>query len=204
MDKFLESFAKIPSSQKLLGTLIVVLVILGGTFLLGVQESLGRISDAEGSLEAQAMELGNLNQKAQNRMKFMREVERLRLRLREAEEQLPKQAEVEKLLRDIAYEAQQSGLQMDRFELQAEETEGDFARVPVKMTVRGGYHEIAVFLDRLSKMSRIVNVNDLVMEKPRLENKKIVLSSQYLATTYRFLEKPNKKKKSKRKRAGRR
>ena len=95
MDKFLESFAKIPSSQKLLGTLIVVLVILGGTFLLGVQESLGRISDAEGSLEAQAMELGNLNQKAQNRMKFMREVERLRLRLREAEEQLPKQAEVE-------------------------------------------------------------------------------------------------------------
>lgn len=204
MDKFLESFAKIPSSQKLLGTLIVVLVILGGTFLLGVQESLGRISDAEGSLEAQAMELGNLNQKAQNRMKFMREVERLRLRLREAEEQLPKQAEVEKLLRDIAYEAQQSGLQMDRFELQAEETEGDFARVPVKMTVRGGYHEIAVFLDRLSKMSRIVNVNDLVMEKPRLENKKIVLSSQYLATTYRFLEKPKKKKKSKRKRAGRR
>lgn len=198
MDKFLDSFAKIPAVQKVLGMLVVVLFIAGATYAFGVADSMSRLQESEETLLQQQAEMAKLNQQAQHRVQFVREVEKLRQRLREAEEQLPKQAEVEKLLRDVAYEAQQSNLQMDRFELQGEVVEGDFARVPVKMTVRGGYHEIAVLLDRLSKMSRIVNVTDLVMEKPRLENKKIVVTSNYLATTYRFVErseqKPQKKK----------
>lgn len=188
MEKFLESFAKIPSSQKLGGMAAAVAVIALATYFYGVSDNLDLIAEHDATIEQQQTELVKLQQQAQHRTQFMREVERLRQRLREAEEQLPKQAEVEKLLRDVAYEAQQSGLQMDRFELQAEQQQGDFAKVPVKMTVRGSYHEIAVFLDRLSKMPRIVNVTDLAMDKPKLENKKIVLSSQYMATTYRFLE----------------
>lgn len=198
MDKYIDAFAKIPAIQKVLAMVVIVLVIAGGTYAFGVADSMSRLAESEETLLQQQAEMAKLNQQAQHRVQFVREVEKLRQRLREAEEQLPKQAEVEKLLRDVAYEAQQSGLQMDRFELQGEVVEGDFARVPVKMTVRGGYHEIAVLLDRLSKMSRIVNVTDLVMEKPRLENKKIVVTSNYLATTYRFVErseqKPEKKK----------
>lgn len=56
------------------------------------------------------------------------------------------------------------------------------------MRVTGSYHEIAVFFDRLSKMSRIVNVADLKMASPQFINKKIVLTSSFDATTYRFLE----------------
>ena len=92
------------------------------------------------------------------------------------------------MLRDIDYEAKQAGLRVDRFEPQVEAQQGDFAAVPLKMTVRGNYHEIAVFLDRLSKMPRIVNVTDLNMTTPNVENKKIVVASSYTATTYRFLE----------------
>lgn len=192
MEKFLDSFAKVPVGQKLGGLAAAVALIAVVTYFYGVADNLELIEEHDQTLERQQTELLKLQQQAQHRTQFMREVERLRQRLREAEEQLPKQAEVEKLLRDVAYEAQQSGLQLDRFELQSEQQQGDFAAVPVKMTVRGGYHEIAVFLDRLSKMPRIVNVTDLTMSNPRLENKKIVLTSTYLATTYRFLEQPSK------------
>src|SRR5439155_13253821 len=91
------------------------------------------------------------------------------------------------------YEAQQSGLRLDRFEIQSESQQGDFAQVPVKMSVRGSYHEIAVFFDRLAKMPRIVNVTDLQMTQPTMENKKIVVGSSYTATTYRFLDKAPEK-----------
>lgn len=188
MEKFLDNFAKIPLQQKLLGLIVVVAAIAGLTYLYWVSEKLDMIEQNKGVIETQQAELVKLQQQAQHRTQFMREVERLRQRLREAEEQLPKQAEVEKLLRDVAYEAQQSGLQLLRFELQGEEQRGDFAAVPVKMNVRGSYHEVAVFLDRLSKMPRIVNVTNLAMAEPRIQNKKIVLNSSYLATTYRFLE----------------
>ncbi len=190
MEKLLEKFAKVPLQQKLIAVGAVVVLIGVATYFMSVDPALAQISDNEARIEKQEAQLLKLQQQAQHRTQFMREVERLKQRLREAEEQLPKQAEIPKLLRDIAYEAQQSGLRLDRFEIQSETQEGDFARVPVKMSVRGGYHEIAVFFDRLAKMPRIVNVTDLLMTKPELENKKIVVSSSYTATTYRFLDKP--------------
>lgn len=188
MEKFLEQFSKVPLQQKLGGLALFVVVVAGLTYLNWISGHLEVMEMNDNRIAAQQAELVKLQQQAQHRTQFMREVERLRQRLREAEEQLPKQAEVEKLLRDVAYEAQQSGLQLSRFELQAEQSQGDFSAVPVRMRVRGSYHEIAVFLDRLSKMPRIVNVTDLKMSKPTIENKKIVLDSEYLATTYRFLE----------------
>lgn len=189
MEKLLEQFAKIPLQQKLIAVGLVVVLIGVVTYFMSVSPALDQIADNDARIEKQEAQLLKLQQQAQHRTQFMREVERLKQRLREAEEQLPKQAEIPKLLRDIAYEAQQSGLRVDRFEVQSETQEGDFARVPVKMSVRGGYHEIAVFFDRLSKMPRIVNVTDLLMTKPELENKKIVVNSSYTATTYRFLDK---------------
>lgn len=188
MEKFLESFAKIPLQQKL-GAVAIAVVLLGvGTYFFSVADAITKIEEHDASIEKQEAELLKLQQQAQHRTQFMREVERLKQRLREAEEQLPKQAEIPKVLRDIDYEAKQAGLRVDRFEPQAEQVQGDFAAVPLKMTVRGNYHEIAVFLDRLSKMPRIVNVTDLNMSAPTVENKKIVVASSYTATTYRFLE----------------
>lgn len=189
MEKFLEDFSKISLRNKLIGVAGLIVLIGAGTYYFSVADSLDKIKTNDDRIAQQEQELVKLQQQAQHRTQFMREVERLKQRLREAEEQLPKQAEVPKLLRDIAYEAQQSGLRMDRFELQGEAVQGDFAAVPVKMAVKGSYHEIAVFLDRLSKMPRIVNVTDLNMSVPLMENKKIVVNSTYTATTYRFLDK---------------
>jgi type IV pilus assembly protein PilO len=189
MEKFLENFAKIPLQQKLIAVGVLIVLIAAGTWFMSVDPALAKIAENDDRISKQEAELLKLQQQAQHRTQFMREVERLKQRLREAEEQLPKQAEIPKLLRDIAYEAQQSGLRLDRFEIQNESQQGDFAQVPVKMSVRGSYNEIAVFFDRLAKMPRIVNVTDLQMTQPQMENKKIVVGSSYTATTYRFLDK---------------
>lgn len=188
MEKFLEAFAKIPLQQKLAGVGIALALVAGGSWFMSIDPALTTLAENEEALQKQDAELLKLQQQAQHRTQFMREVERLKQRLREAEEQLPKQAEIPKLLRDISYEAQQSGLRVDRFEAQPEAQQGDFSQLPVKMAVRGSYHEIAVFFDRLSKMPRIVNVMDLQMTQPMLENKKIVVGSNYTAMTYRFLD----------------
>jgi len=193
MEKFLESFAKVPLQQKVGGVAIAVVLIGVMTYVLSVEGSISKIEELDGQIAQQEAQLVELEQKAQHRTQFLREVERLKQRLREAEEQLPKQAEIPKVLRDIDYEAKQAGLRVDRFEPQVEAQQGDFAALPLKMTVRGNFHELAVFLDRLSKMPRIVNVTDLNMTAPTVENKKIVVASSYTATTYRFLEREEAK-----------
>ena len=47
---------------------------------------------------------------------------------------------------------------MTSFEPQSEVAQGFYARIPVKMKIRGNYHSIAVFFDKIAKLARIVNV----------------------------------------------
>ena len=188
MDKFLEEFAKLGAQQKIAGLVGAVIAIIAASYYGGIADTLELIDEQAETIESQEAQLVKLEVQARDRSRYMKEVARLKQRLREAEEQLPKKAEVPKLLRDISYEAPQSGLQIARFEVQDERKQGEFAKVPVSMRVTGSYHEIAVFFDRLSKMSRIVNVADLKMTSPQFINKKIVLTSSFDATTYRFLE----------------
>ncbi len=188
MDKFLEEVAKLGAQQKIAGLVGAVIAIIAASYYGGIADTLELIDEQAETIESQEAQLVKLEVQARDRSRYMKEVARLKQRLREAEEQLPKKAEVPKLLRDISYEAQQSGLQIARFEVQDERKQGEFAKVPVSMRVTGSYHEIAVFFDRLSKMSRIVNVADLKMTSPQFINKKIVLTSSFDATTYRFLE----------------
>jgi type IV pilus assembly protein PilO len=194
MEKFLEQFAKVPLQQKLAGLGLFIVLIGVATYSLSISGSMDKATQLDTEIATQEAKLVELEQKAQHRTQFLREVERLKQRLREAEEQLPKQAEIPKVLRDIDYEAKQAGLRVDRFEPQPEALQGDFAAMPLKMTVRGNYHELAVFLDRLAKMPRIVNVTDLNMTTPTIESKKVVVASSYTATIYRFLDREDESK----------
>jgi type IV pilus assembly protein PilO len=193
MEKYLEQFSKIPTPQKVALGVVVVLMIAAMAYFMSVSESLDKIAENQTTIENQDTELLKLRQQADRRDEFQREVDRLKQRLREAEEQLPKSAELAKVLKDVDYEARQAGLRVDRFAPEAEISEGDFSKVPLKMTVRGGYHEVALFLDRLAKLPRIVNVTDLTIGQPKLEKDKMVMVSSYTATTYRFLESESNK-----------
>jgi type IV pilus assembly protein PilO len=190
MEKFFDTFAKIPTLQKVLGVVLFVFVVGALTYFLSISGKQGQIAALETEDSTQKTEIAKLREQAERRAEFQREVERLKERLREAEERLPKSAELDKVLRDVDYEAKQAGLRVDRFEPQpeAQDATAGVSRVPLKMTVRGNYHELAVFLDRIAKMSRIVNITDLMMDRPATENSKVVVAASYTATTFRFLE----------------
>lgn len=188
MDKILEKFAKLPPMQKGLGLVLVVLLVFGITYSVFVQSALDTIAQNEVVLEEKRKKTMELDQQAKYLQQFQREVEKLKTRLREAEDQLPKTAEIEKLLRDISFEAAQSGLQIQTVDVRAEQAQGEFAAVPVALDVKGAYHELGVFFDRLSRMPRIVNVTNLSLGNPKTENKKIILSASFTATSYRFLD----------------
>lgn len=195
MEQFLEKFTKIPWQQKV-GALAGLLVLIGALdYFLVVQgqfeerDSLDHEEQPEGRKQQVKKKLLEKQQQASHLTEYKREVERLKQQVKEAQEQLPTSAEIPKLMRDIAYEGQQSGLVIKRFELAGEQAKGSFSAVPVRMSVEGSYHEVAVFLDRLSKMPRIVNVTNIALTGPHIVNKKIVLSGNYLATTFRFIAK---------------
>ena len=73
--------------------------------------------------------------------------------------------------------------------------------------MRGTYHDVALFLDRVKRLDRIVNVANIQLAKPHLEGDRMLLDAACTATTFRFLDeaerqKLEEKKKNEQKQAG--
>jgi type IV pilus assembly protein PilO len=62
-----------------------------------------------------------------------------------------------------------------------------YAEVPVEMSVRGSYHQIALFFDKVRRLDRIVNISDTNMKNPQLVGGQMQVDAAFAATTYRFL-----------------
>src|SRR4051812_7897083 len=114
MDKFLEKFVKIPWQQKLLAVGVLLIVMVAGDYFVYIspataeQLQLDNEEQPEGKKQKTKKKLLEKQQQASHLTEYKREVERLKQQVKEAQEQLPTQAEIPKLMRDVAYEGQQS------------------------------------------------------------------------------------------------
>jgi type IV pilus assembly protein PilO len=101
--------------------------------------------------------------------------------------QLPEQKEIPELLRQVSNLGRDSGLEVTLFRQKEEVLLDLYAEVPVEMAVRGGYHQVALFFDKVRHLDRIVNVSDLNLKNPHPAEGQIYIEASFFATTYRFL-----------------
>ena len=87
-----------------------------------------------------------------------------------------------------------SGLEISKVVPGSEAAEGFYSRIPISMAVSGNYNEIAMFLQEIANLRRIVNVSDLKLTAPVVKGDKVTLSSDFMATTFRFTETKGGKK----------
>ena len=114
---------------------------------------------------------------------------------------LPEREEIPSLLTSISRSGQDAGLEFLLFQPKSEVRKEFYAEIPVEMSVKGGYHDLAVFFDKVARLSRIVNIRNISMKRA---GDTLDLNTSCTAVTYKFVEPPpqkqtNKRKKKKRK-----
>jgi type IV pilus assembly protein PilO len=99
--------------------------------------------------------------------------------------QLPTKSEIEALIIDINTAGLGRGLQFELFKPAQSEVFTEFyAEKPVELKVTGNYHDLGAFASDVSKLPRIVLLNDL-----KIDNVKDgYLSMEARARTYRYLD----------------
>ena len=98
--------------------------------------------------------------------------------------QLPNKQEMDALITDVNQAGLGRGLQFDLFRPNAETVSEFYAETPINVKVSGGYHDIAAFVSDVSKLSRIVTLQDISLE-PAKEG---VLNMDAVVKTYRYLD----------------
>src|SRR5262249_7688146 len=114
---------------------------------------------------------------AQNLNERRREMDILQQKLDEALSELPESADLDELLGQLNATGRKSGLEVSTVEPAPEEPAQIYVKIPIKVALTGNYHEIAMFLQSLANLRRIVNVNNLQLGTPSLKSEKVVLNS---------------------------
>ena len=98
--------------------------------------------------------------------------------------QLPNKQEMDALITDVNQAGLGRGLQFDLFKPDAESVSEFYAETPIHVKVTGGYHDIAAFVSDVSKLSRIVTLQNIGLEPA----KDSVLNMNAIVKTYRYLD----------------
>jgi len=139
-----------------------------------------RFAEMEGKIrEGQAIE--------QKLPEFEREIASLQRKLGDIQQILPTGPETGDLLRWIKNLADQSNLDLKSFGPGTMRPVEFYKEFPIEMNVVGRYHDLGIFLDRVSKYQRIINVDNLHMSSNAGGGEKTIRSS-FTATTFVYDE----------------
>ena len=174
-----------PVLPKLIVLLAALLLLVIASYLLDWQGQLEAIDAAqqkEATLRATFLE----------KKKQAIDIEAYRKQLADIEKsfgtllkQLPSKSEMEALLTDINQAGLGRGLQFELFKPAATENLSEFyAELPITLRVSGSYHDMGAFASDISKLSRIVLLNDVQLA----QNKDGAITMDAVAKTYRYLD----------------
>jgi len=184
----MERLARLPSHYRLALVLLVPALVVTGYWWFLYRPA---AEEQEGLVKRQQnlqRKLNEVRSVAANVDRFEEELEGLENELRLALRQLPDSKELPGLLTDISSLGKSSGLEFEAFRPQREVERDFYAEVPIEIEFTGGYHQVAVFFDRIAKLDRIVNVGDLQMSVQREDLDGTVLHVKGRVVTFRFLE----------------
>jgi len=196
----------LPTSVKLvLLTVLAVILIAAGYFLLWSPEY-----EAFEKAEAKEQELRDV---FVSKKKEAVKIEAYRQQMVDIEKtfgallrQLPDRSEMDGLLTDINQSGLGRGLEFELFKPGREVVADFYAEMPIKIKLLGDYHDFGAFATDVSKLSRIVTLNNLSIT-PVSKNVKGgggQLTLDVVAKTYRYLDSSELAQKSaKKKKKGR-
>lgn len=134
-----------------------------------------------------------------NRLKYYQDkLKDAELEFKIVMKKLPEKKEIPALLSSVSQSGRDAGLEFLLFQPEPETNKDFYAEIPVSITVTGNYHNVALFFDKVARLSRIVNIDNIKMASAKGNT---TLTTSCKAVTYRFVEtKPEKASPSKKKR----
>lgn len=176
-----------PILPKLVVLLLVLVVIVGVSYWFDWDDQINRIKAEAQKEEGLRKTFLTKKSEAINLPAYQKQLEDIEKQFGALLKQLPGKSEMDALLTDINQAGLGRGLQFELFKPAASETRRDFyAELPITIKITGSYHDIGAFASDISKLSRIVTLNDVGLTPSGAKGGGLVLDAT--ARTFRYLD----------------
>lgn len=165
-------------------TILLIVIIVAG-YVLDWQDQAEMLERAEAE-EATLKETYMIKKRSAVNLDIMQQqLQEIERSLSAMLKQLPNKSELDALLVDINRAGLGRGLQFELFKPASSETIKEFyAELPVTVRVIGNYHDFGAFVSDVSKLPRIVTLNDIDITPGKEQH--LVLNA--VAKTFRYLD----------------
>jgi len=167
---------------------IVFVAVVGlGIYSFIYKDKAPQLERAEATEKTLRVTFENKQKKAANYTAYKAQLDQMEQSFGTMLRQLPGKTEIPSLIVDVSQTGLAAGLQEKLFQPQSEIRKDFYAEKPIKITLSGGYHEIANFVSGVASLPRIVTLHDINIAPEGTEGfDKLTLA--VTAKTYRYLE----------------
>lgn len=194
LEPFFDKIEKLSQLHRILISSGIFLLVIGLFVWLLYMPKYKTIGQLKTDLKNLQDQLRKAKADARDLKKFQEKMKEAEAAFRLAKKSLPEKEEIPSLLSSISQSGKDSGLEFTLFQPKGERKRDFYAEIPVNIKVSGKYHNVALFFDKVARLPRVVNIQNIKM-KPR--NKSSLLETSCTAVTYKFIEQAPKKKKKK-------
>src|SRR5712691_1182584 len=182
----LAAFKAVPLQHKV-AMLVLALVGIGVGFYFYVEEPVqAKITSLKSDIAKLDTEI-NTNKIKIAKLEDLKQLNaELQRQLSKNQEYLPPEEEAVTLLKQLSDLGTRIGLDLKLWRpgARAEDSSKLFVRLPVDVEMSGGYHTLALFFDRISKLPRIINVNKIKMGGGKEERGRVSVQTSFQLTAF--------------------
>jgi type IV pilus assembly protein PilO len=189
MDPQVEKILKLPTKQKILILVLVVILEAAALVWFLYLPKYHELSGLRAELSKLQSEIDDKTRIANNLPRLQKEYDQLNVELAQALTELPNSKEIPSLLTSITSLGKNAGLDFLIFKPKGEVLKDFYAEVPVDIVVSGSYFSVANFFAAVSNLPRIVNITNVAFSDIKSVNNRMMTKVTCLATTFRFLDK---------------
>lgn len=180
--------AKINKKQRFsLYTLVILILIAGYFYLLYLpkEKEFDTLIDDRNNKEFQ---LRKVSVQVKNRERLKDEIKELEDKLISVKMQLPKEKEIPDLLKSIDSKGRESNIEFLYFKPKPIIAKEFYGEVPIALTVKGGFHNLGLFLNKVAGLSRLINISNIKISNISEKDEKITIQTDMLAKSYIYME----------------
>lgn len=185
---FFETIEKIGKLSKLYRALLclgIFALLIGPFVYFSFLPKISQIDALKKEHETLETRLTRAQAKAKQLKYYQDKLKNAEMEFKVVMKKLPEKSEIPSLLSSISQSGRDAGLDFILFQPMPERNKDFYAEIPVSIIVTGNYHNVALFFDKVARLSRIVNIEDINMSAGKGGN---TLETSCTAVTYRFIE----------------
>jgi len=184
------ALTKLPLGGQL-GVSLGLAVLIGGLFYWQKYDPmLKEEAKKKTQLEDLQKDIRALEVTANKLGEFTREVQLLEARLDTLKRILPPEKETPDLMKKVQALASQSNLSVKNFTPGTTAPKEFYQEWPINVGLEGNFHNLGLFFDRVSRLSRLVNAGNLKIKTRARQTSSQTITATCVATTFVYVDAP--------------